>query len=262
MHFTNTSNGATSYEWNFGDGDESTATSPSHEYTAVGSYTVVLTATSGVGGVDVYSDTVVVSGYPTAGFTSDSPVCLRKEMHFTNTSSGAISYEWNFGDGLGSTATNPSHEYAAAGNYTVVLTATNGSGCSDVFSSTVMVNVSPTAGFTSNSPIEPDETMVFTNTSTGAISYEWNFGDGVGTSTEENPVYLYEDLGIYTVVLTVTNALGCNDVYQASVRVGDYRVFLPLSVRNHSSLTSSGPDLAGPGGGEFKMPLWWIRASR
>ena len=144
----------------------------------------------------------------------------------------------------------------------MVLTATNGSGCIDVYTDTVLVNPSPTAGFTSNSPVEPGETMVFTNTSSGATSYQWDFGDGVGTSTEENPEYLYEDSGTYTVVLTATNVLGCSDVYQVSVKAGDYQIYLPLTIRNHTSLTSSEAGQPRTGAGEFRMPLWWAGRPR
>jgi len=64
---------------------------------------------------------------PVAGFTS-SAVSLT--ANFTNTSTDATSYFWNFGDGSTSTTQNPSHTYAASGTYNVMLIATNGS-CSD-----------------------------------------------------------------------------------------------------------------------------------
>ncbi len=62
-------------------------------------------------------------GAPVAGFTSDSPVCLGNPINFTNTSTNAVSYEWNFGDGNNSTLTNPSHTYLIPAGYTVMLTA-------------------------------------------------------------------------------------------------------------------------------------------
>jgi len=62
-------------------------------------------------------------GAPVAGYTSDSPACLGNPINFTNTSTNAVSYEWNFGDGNTSTATNPSHTYLIPAGYTVMLTA-------------------------------------------------------------------------------------------------------------------------------------------
>ncbi len=64
---------------------------------------------------------------PVAGFTSNSPVWLGQEVHFTNTTTGngLISFVWDFGDGSAtSTAVHPSHLYTAAGHYLVTLTAT------------------------------------------------------------------------------------------------------------------------------------------
>jgi gliding motility-associated-like protein len=51
----------------------------------------------------------------------------------------------------------------------------------------------------------------FINSSTGAESYLWNFGDGA-TSTEENPIHLYESAGTYTITLTVQSATTCNGI--------------------------------------------------
>ena len=70
------------------------------------------------------------------------------------------------------------------------------------------------AGFSSNSPVELGNPMMFTNESSGwpTPSNLWDFGDGVGTSTEENPSYLYANTGIYTVTLIATNDYGTNEV--------------------------------------------------
>ncbi len=63
-----------------------------------------------------------------ASFTVDYPVGLTSSMtlDFNNTSTGATSYQWNFGDGSTSTSKDPSHEYTTSGTFTVTLTATNG----------------------------------------------------------------------------------------------------------------------------------------
>lgn len=62
-------------------------------------------------------------GAPVANYTSTSPVCLSDSIQFTNTSTNAISYTWDFGDGTFSPLTNPSHTYLLPGGYTVILTA-------------------------------------------------------------------------------------------------------------------------------------------
>lgn len=62
-------------------------------------------------------------GAPVASFTSDSPACLGNPINFSNTSTNAVSYEWNFGDGNSSTDSDPSHTYLIPSGYTVILTA-------------------------------------------------------------------------------------------------------------------------------------------
>jgi PKD repeat protein len=75
----------------------------------------------------------------------------------------------------------------------------------------------PTADFTSNSPVQLGEEMVFTNLTTGTlpISYSWDFGDGVGTSTEVDPVYTYLTAGTFTVTLQASNSVGSDSVSHA-----------------------------------------------
>ncbi len=212
--FTDQSTGdITSWSWTFGDGGSSTSQNPSHQYTSAGNYTVTLTVT-GPGGSDGETKTnyITVSVPPTANFTGsptsgDAPLTV----NFTNQSSGATSYLWDFGDTQTSTATNPSHTYTSTGTFTVTLTATNACG-SDQNVKTNYITVTctpPVANFTGsptsgNAPL----TVNFTDQSTGATSWSWDFGDGIGTSTAQNPSYTYNSPGTYTVSLTATNSCG------------------------------------------------------
>ncbi|MFZ0547676.1 MAG: lamin tail domain-containing protein, partial [Candidatus Promineifilaceae bacterium] len=94
-----------------------------------------------------------------------------------------------------------------------------------------------TASFTHNGPVMLGQTAVFTNTSTGSspITYEWNFGDGVGTSTDENPTYNYSTPGTYTVVLTATNAFGSSSSNQQIDVVSFYSSYQPIVVNGAST---------------------------
>jgi carboxypeptidase T len=231
--FTNTSTGTNlTFLWDFGDGSpSSTDASPTHTYTAVGQYTVTLTATNSLG-EDTFTDVVDILQAPQAGFTVASPVLLGETAVFTNSSTGSdLSYLWDFGDGSpASTETDPAHLYTAAGAYTVTLTATNSVG-EDTFTTVVTVLQTPQAGFTVASPITLGETAVFTNTSTGSdLSYLWDFGDGSPVSTETNPAHLYTAAGVYTVTLTATNGVGV-DLFTAVVAVvepGTHALYLPV----------------------------------
>ncbi len=150
---------------------------------------------------------------PTASFTwSPSSPQAGQSIQFIDTSTGSpTSWSWSFGDGYTSSAKNPSHTYGAAGTYTVRLTATNQYG-SNTSSRSLTVAASgskPTASFTwSPSSPKPDQSVQFTDTSTGSpTSWSWSFGDGY-TSSTRNPSHTYGAAGTYTVRLTATNQYG------------------------------------------------------
>src|SRR5207302_61942 len=87
-----------SWSWNFGDGQESSAQSPSHIYMAAGSYTVTLTVTNSQGCTDTITKAITIYALPAASFTA-APACLGNSNAFTSGGSGAVSYSWKFGDG-------------------------------------------------------------------------------------------------------------------------------------------------------------------
>ena len=203
--------GPISYAWDFGDGSLPVIdVAPTHVYIAPGEYTVTLTATSALD-TSVFAESFIVAEPLEAGFTSSSPVVLGQAAVFTNTTTGfgPVSYLWDFGDGsLPSSEANPTHFYASVGEYTVTLTATN-SLQQEVVAGMLAV-VEPLApGFTSNSPVQLGEPVVFTNTTTGfgPINYLWNFGDNSALASDISPQHTYTAPGEYTVILTATNPL-------------------------------------------------------
>ena len=128
-----------SYAWDFGvDNASSTAAAPSYSYSTAGNYLVTLTITDGQGSVFSNSTTVIVSDLLDAMFVS---TVTGLSVSFTNQSSGgvgALSYLWQFGDGVTSTVVSPSHTYTA-GSYTATLTVTDSQGQSDIFSQTLAI---------------------------------------------------------------------------------------------------------------------------
>jgi len=220
VSFTNTSSGATAYQWNFGDGSPiSTAPNPTHVCASGGTYAVQLITSNGPGCRDTFTQNVLVYPKPTITFSHDT-VCLGGRTSFTASSNVPIgSYSWNFGDGSptasGSAVT---HTYGAAGVYTVTLIGQTADGCRDTFQKSVWVKPLPTAAFTANTPCF-GEPVVFTDNSTGAVAWQWNFGDGVGTSTASNPTYTYSAPGTYPVTLTVFNNVGCSHTITQNVTV-------------------------------------------
>ena len=228
VKFADMSTNATSWQWDFdGDGSiDSAEQNPVHTYTTAGTYTVKLTA-SGTDDSDSKTKTdyiSVTSSGPsldasfTANVTSgDSPLSVK----FTDLSSGgATSWQWDFnGDGsIDSTEQNPVHTYPTAGTYTVKLTASDGDD-SDSETKTNYIYVTSSgssldAGFTSNiTSGEAPLSVKFTDLSSGDVSsWQWDFdGDGSIDSTKQNPVYIYNEKGYYTVKLTVYDNDGNSD---------------------------------------------------
>lgn len=174
-----------------------------------------------VNGAGLMSDTVTSDGLyirysPVAGFTTASQVfCEGDTVLFTNTSTNAISYLWNFqgGNPLSSTLTNPQVVYYTSGNYNVTLYA-YGAGGTDTLFTALYIYINPTAfaDFTVNDTLVylPSANVVFFNSSTNASSFLWDFGDG-STSTDQNPWHAYDSAGVYAVTLIAYNSQCGND---------------------------------------------------
>ncbi|MBN8702342.1 MAG: PKD domain-containing protein [Bacteroidetes bacterium] len=253
---TSTINGTATYAWTFGDGGTSTAQNPAHTYVANGSYTVKLVVNQG-GCIDsVVKTNFVVVNKIAANFSVPSQtVCVGQSVNFTDASLPLASTAgWQFGDGSTSTSLNPSYAYNAAGVYSVTFVATDASGCSDtiVKPNFITVNANPVASFTATSTqgCSKPHSVNFTDASTGAVAWQWDFGDGGGTSTQQNPVYSYTAEGSFNVSLIVTNANGCtasssiSSLVNISVPVINFSATpllgcIPLPVTFTSSSTST-----------------------
>lgn len=221
MSFSNSSSGASSYAWSFGDGNSSTSSAPSNTYSTDGQYTVTLEAKSSAGCTDDISKTVTVYALPTASFTATNE-CLGDDMTTTNLSSGASSYAWTFGDGNSSTSTAPTHNYATSGSYTVSLTATSSNSCTDNMSRSVTIYSLPAASFSAAAVCEGTATS-FTNSTSGTNTYVWNFGDGTSSSLA-SPSKTYTAYGRYDVILTATSSNGCVDADTNRVTINEQPV--------------------------------------
>jgi PKD repeat protein len=220
VEFTDTSSGSPQWwEWDFGDGTAgSIERNPVHTYRSPGNYTVLLSAYypgSEIGRDVVRTITVSAPILPVAAFSANTTSGVAPlTVGFTNSSTGVIdSRSWNFGDGTTSTEVDPTHTFTVAGTYTVNLTVTNIAG-SNSTTRTVSVGSRPwiAANFTANvtSGFAP-LAVRFTDTSTGPVkTWAWEFEDG-GTSTEQNPVHVFNASGTYGVRLLVGD-------YQASTR--------------------------------------------
>lgn len=162
-------------------------------------------------------DTVTVTLAPlTVADFLYSGLCLSDGTQFMDTSmvSGGtiISWLWYFGDGDQSTIQNPLHFYGGTGTYPVTLIAQSSFGCFDTITKALSVNPLPIANFTSDADVVyPFQNINFSDNTNGAISWNWDFGDTLGISAEQNPYYGFTHTGIYSITLVVTNQFGCID---------------------------------------------------
>ncbi|MEO1585998.1 MAG: PKD domain-containing protein, partial [Bacteroidota bacterium] len=215
--FLDESSVADTYIWDFGDGNTSTAQNPTHTYTGTGDFTITLTVSSTTTGcVDNEQANISITN-PTANFTSDVDFgCGPLEVNFTETSSNATAFFWDFGDGNTSTAANPTHTYAASGEFTVTLIASDGN-CADTLVRTNYIDViGPDANFSAGTltgcaPLGVTFTdLSVADSGTSLVNWQWDFGDG-GVGTGPNPTYTFNTPGDYDITLRVLDSEGCID---------------------------------------------------
>ena len=208
------SNGNYTYDWDFGNGQTSSAYSPTGiAYDIANTYPISLTVTNGATGCSsTLSKNIVINDF-TADFSlSADSICQNGTLTLTDLSAGATSWTWNNGSNSSSNNQNPIFTYNTAGTFTITLTASNTSnGCSDQQTKTVVVVPKPTISIVANpsigcSPLD----VTFTNNSTNGTNFTWDFGDGSSIYTGLTPpLHTYAADGNYVVTVNASNDFGC-----------------------------------------------------
>ncbi len=165
------------------------------------------------GCVATFSTNVAIASPVLATITGDSTLCVGDSSMlvagFTN-GDGNATYLWS-----ASLGTTDSVLVAPAATTTYSVTVTDGCGTTSTATTTVTVsNGPPVAGFTFS--VTGVNTFAFTDISTGATSWSWDFGD-TQTSTAQNPTNVYASNNSYTVTLIVTNGCGSDTITQVVV---------------------------------------------
>jgi PKD repeat protein len=232
VQFSNTTQNADTYLWNFGDGNTSTDTAPAHSFinltTTDTTYVITCTAYNAFGCDNIDTLYVTVYAGALAAFDDNNtpPGCAPYQIAFNNTSINAATYLWDFGDGNTSTLEEPSHLFdnttGFVQTYNVTLYAYHVGGCNDTVSHPVVVYPLPDFSFDLSdlSGCGPlNATMPYIS---GAQTYLWNFGDGT-TSTFPIPMHTFENTTIapiqYEVTLVATSAFGCADTSSSIITV-------------------------------------------
>jgi PKD repeat protein/N-acetyl-anhydromuramyl-L-alanine amidase AmpD len=183
---------------------------------------------AGLINTEVTSDGVTVdnpTNPPVAGFSvNNTDICAGDSIQLVNSSSDATTYTWSVtGATLSSTTdASPYAYFPSTGSYSITLDAT-GPGGTDSDTQVINVTVSqpPNASMTASTttPLVND-IVTFTNASSNANGYVWDFGDG-NTSTDENPWNTYTSEGTYTVTLIAINGSCPNDTTTMTIDVMD-----------------------------------------
>ncbi len=145
IQFANNSNlygdTTTTYTWTFDDGNFSSLENPAHLYQFNGSYDVILQISTQSGCQDTAMHTITVYPAPVAGFNySADDYIVGNVITFSDFSSGANSWQWDFGDIITSSIQNPEHIYNNAGNFTVIQVVTNEYNCVDTTTTILVIN--------------------------------------------------------------------------------------------------------------------------
>lgn len=183
---------------------------------------------------DTLSRVVEVIPTPEADyFASETAGCEGLQVNFFENTNDAVAYIWDFGDGSPvSNEANPSHTYMTSGNYTVTLTALGQNGCATSVSNLNVDIAAPVvAEFTGEPSLDlplfmPNARINFTDLSTNATSWVWDFGDGQG-STESSPGHIFTESGLYTIKLVVSGDNGCSDERTAVIQILEPELFIP-----------------------------------
>jgi gliding motility-associated-like protein len=231
--FTNTSSASDQYNWQFGNGDTSTAMSPSETYQSYplvdSNYVVKLVTRSAFGCVsDTARKTITARYLPLAGFnTSDDTICNPGSVSFYNTSSGGATNKWQFGNGDSAVSFNPVVSYTGSlTNDTVFmarLIVTTSGMCRDTAYRQIVVNPLPDAQFDAVIPGCTPLPVSFNNTSLRGVSHQWDFGDGTSANTENPDKIFANGLLLTTQQITVTlktvSQSGCIDTAKRVVTI-------------------------------------------
>ena len=247
ISFINFSQGGFTYNWNLGDGTQkdSAFISP-HTYATWGTYIISFKVSNAHCSDSTKQSITIKPPIPIASFIGSGTGCQPLVVTFTNTSTYASSYLWNFGDGNFSIDTSKifTWTYNTPGIFPVSLTASgNNNSSTFIKTDSIIVYQKPTAYFTANPLLVyiPTESVSFNNQSQNAISYNWDFGDG-GLSTETNPQHVYYIGGDYPVTLIATSLNNCTDTFTLGSTI---KALISSSVQVPNAFT---PNPNGPSG--------------
>ena len=203
-----------------------------HTYLDEGIFSPILTVTDPSNNLDSYTYTLpLMDRKPTANFIwSPEPQDEGVSVSFTDTSMSSpdtiTGWSWDFNGQGFSTDQNPSFTFIDDGVHTVTLTVTDDDGSiNSVFHDVLITDLGPQAEFSwLPEPQVEGSPVQFTDESTSypdiVVTWDWDFG-GIGASTEQHPLFAFNNDGVYHIEVTTTDEDGSMDTVSHDVTITD-----------------------------------------
>ena len=214
------------WNWEFDDplsgaNNNSVLENPIHVFTDGGIFYVRLIVTNFSDCRDTIIKAINVNDAPEVGFYWEEPCEDTLTYFFPDSSimdpSAVVSWFWEFGDGLNSTAPTPAHTYELSGYYNVTLTIQDTGVCTNSITQEIFIDASPVAYFDvsdilcENSPVYFDDLSSVLNSY--IVEWTWDFGDGTDTTIyfpdDPDVSHIYTLDGTYLVTLNVMSEDTC-----------------------------------------------------
>ena len=218
--------------WDFGDGTNSVQMNPENLFLNPGVYSVSLDIVSSTGCQNSVLEQVIVHRNPVADFTA-TYVCLGKVTDFENLTTidntdqpYTLTYQWNFGDGQGSTARDPGHEYIDPGIFNVSLKVYSDAGCVDSLKRNIEVFNLPDANAGLDTSVVKGFPIILH--ATGGTFYEWSPEIGLSDVSIPDPEARPMETTEYT--LRVTDDNSCISFDTILVTVEDEMKIIPSNI--------------------------------
>lgn len=219
----------TAYHWDFGDGVVCNSKDTSHRYVLPGTYAVKLTAYNTLGCSKTFTDSIKVSVNPKAKIKVSS-ICLGQvtaliDSSYTLAGDTIIQWAWDYtNDGIyDAFSKNTVFQYSTPGAHDVVLQITTNRGCTSYDTAHFNIVNIPSPNFIIDTSVKcMNEPFLFTNSSTGANIFIWQWGDASSNSTvigNTSQAHSYLNPGSYTVKLFAYNSNGCMDSVKKTIFV-------------------------------------------
>lgn len=214
----NHTSGADTYEWRFEGAQINTASQREPEvlrFEEPGVYTLQLEASNTDGSLDRTAQTITIDPPVHPAFEYDILIndFAPATLNFTNTSTGAVTFRWEFEGGIPESATEFEPEdivFPEAGDHTIILTISNGREAQSIEKTVTLKPVlKPDFSWVvapGDEDLQVPVQIQMVNNSVSALEFEWRVeGANPSGSELETPVFIFDTPGSYALILTATN---------------------------------------------------------